>query len=303
MNAEEEKEERLIQWLEGNLSGEELSIFETNSEFKDYKKIIDATDDITYPKMEEDSAFEEIKRKLSSKNKAAKIIQLRRFIIAIASLFILTLAIITLLPKSINVASGVGEFVETTLPDGSKVNLNGNSKIEYQKNFISDRIIHLEGEAFFDVQKGETFAVKTDKGVITVLGTSFNIFSREDILIVSCKTGKVKVEANNQSFILQPSEGIRIKNESSEGKEYYDTTKIGSWTKGEFYFSRSTLAEVVLSLSSLYDIKINLPSQYQNKRFTGSIVHDDFNKALKMVFSPMGIQYSVDDNGNIVFSD
>ena len=72
---------------------------------------------------------------------------------------------------------------------------------------------------------------------------------------------------------------------------------------GETYFSGASMKEVILSLSSIYDTKIELPAKFQSKRYTGSFVNNDFKKALKMVFSPMGIPYSVDDQGKVVIRE
>ncbi len=64
------------------------------------------------------------------------------------------------------------------LKDGSKVILNANSKISYLKPFDEDqRVVALEGEAFFEVAKDKDRPFKVVSGVITTtaLGTSFNI--------------------------------------------------------------------------------------------------------------------------------
>lgn len=305
MNAEQENNKQLILWLEGSLSGEELSAFEASAEFKDYNKIMNAASDISYPSMNEDEVFSAIQNRITktkSKEKSSKIIPLRRLIVGIAAVAILAFAVVSLLPNSIDVSSEVGQFVSHSLPDGSEINLNGKSKITYKPDFDNNRTLHLEGEAFFNVKKGKSFVVKTDDGTVSVLGTSFNIFSRNDFFIVSCKTGKVKVESNNLSVILQQGERIRIKNKVTTGKETFESSKMGTWINGESYFSNSELEQVILSLSSVYDTKIMLPSKYKNERFTGSFVHGDFKKALKMVFSPMGISYSLDDQGKVLIT-
>ena len=307
MKTEEEKDEQLIKWLEGELSGSELSAFESSAEFDDYNRIINTTDQISYPKMDEEKAFSNIQSKISSNSRTAKpetkVIPLKRWILAIASIAVLAFAVISILPNSVNVTSDVGQFVAHTLPDGSEVNLNGNSQINYKNNFEDKRILQLQGEAFFDVQKGESFEVETDIGTVSVLGTSFNVFSREGIFVVACKTGKVKVEAESNSYVLEKGENIRIEKGSTEGKGIIEDSKIGNWVNGETYFSKASLREVVLSLSSVYNSDILLPSSLQNEKYTGSFVHNDFQKALKMVFSPMGISYSIDDQGNVLFSE
>ena len=305
MKAEQENNEQLIQWLEGNLSGKELSAFEASAEFEDYNKILAAADNISYPSMNEEEVFSAIQNritKIKSEEKPVKIIPLRRWVISIAAIAILALAVISLIPTSVNITSDVGQFVSHSLPDGSEIKLNGKSKVSYKPNFDKNRTLQLEGEAFFSVKKGESFVVETEEGSVSVLGTSFNVFSRNDFFIVSCKTGKVKVESYGHSVILQKGERIRIENKVSSGKEIFESSKIGSWINGETYFSNSELEQVVLSLTSVYDTEIKLPLKYKDKRFTGSFVHSDFNKALKMVFSPMGITYSMDDQGKVLIT-
>ena len=305
MKSEEEKDEQLIRWLEGELSGQELSAFEESGEFDDYKKIIDEADGLSFPTMDEDVVFSNIKKKIAQGNskgkKNGKVIPLRRWSIAIASVAILALAVWSVLPGSINVSAGIGQFVSHTLPDGSEIKLNGNSVVDYKEGFEKNRNLYLEGEAFFEVKKGKTFAVETDMGVVKVLGTSFNVFARNDIFVVSCKTGKVEVSTKNQSYILQKGDRVKVENNKAHGKDTIDINKIGSWVDGESYFSESTLEEVVLSLSSIYESEIELPEVYKLKRFTGSFVHNDYKKALKMVFSPMEISYQVDEKGKVVF--
>lgn len=305
MNTEQGKNEALIRWLEGDLSGQELSEFEASEEFQDYKKIIDVSDDILAPKMDENIVFASIQNNIS-KNKTSprstKVVFFNKWVLAIASVAILTFGVMSIFANSINVSANVGQFVSHTLPDGSEVNLNGKSQINYNRNFKKERTLLLEGEAFFNVKEGKSFSIETSDGKVTVLGTSFNVFSRSDIFTVACKTGKVKVESNNQLVILQPGERIRFENKVSSGKEHIEVEKIGSWVNGEFYFINSKLEEVVLSLSSNYNTKINLPKDYQNKRFTGSFVSGDLNKALKMVFSPMGISYSMNAKGEVLIT-
>jgi transmembrane sensor len=305
MNTEQENNKQLIQWLEGNLKGEELSAFEASAEFEDYSKIMNTASDISYPTMNENEVFSIIQNKITknkSEEKRSKVIPLRRWIAGIAAVAILAFAAVSLLSGSVNISSDVGQFVSHSLPDGSEINLNGQSKVSYKSNFDKERTLHLEGEAFFNVKQGKSFVVETDEGTVSVLGTSFNIFSRNDFFIISCKTGKVKVESNKLSVILQQGERIRFENKVSSGKETFETSKMGTWINGETYFSDSELEQVILSLTSVYDAKINLPSKYKSKRFTGSFVHSDFKKALKMVFSPMGISYSLDDKGKVLIT-
>lgn len=308
MKTEEEKDKQLIRWLEGELSGEELAAFEASEEFEDYQQIIDGTNALSYPTMNESEVFEKIQNKISNplrkkSSPSPKVITLRRWFLAAAAIAVLALAVTTLLPSKINVSSDVGQYVTHTLPDGSEIDLNGKSRIAYNDNFQKERILSLNGEAFFKVKKGESFIVQTEEGTVEVLGTSFNVFVRDNFFIVSCKTGKVQVKAHDKSYILEKGDRVSIEDGQSTGKEAADIEEIGSWVDGVSYFSDARLEEVILSLTSIYDVDITLPEEHRTRRFRGSFVHNDIKKALKMVFSPMEIPYSLDDQGRVTFND
>ena len=63
------------------------------------------------------------------------------------------------------------------LPDGSKVTLNRHSQLSYPETFNKERIVKLNGEAYFEVSKNpkKPFRVKANGVTIRVLGTHFNV--------------------------------------------------------------------------------------------------------------------------------
>jgi len=182
------------------------------------------------------------------------------------------------------------------LPDGSQVVLNSDSRLTYDDDFIQERRLNLDGEAFFEVEKGESFTVSTHEGEVTVLGTSFNVLAREGLLVVSCRTGKVSVSSESQSKTITQGERIRFRNGIPQRIEQINPLKIDSWTSGESYFEKVPLREVIAALSHKYDRSIDLPNVHQDRLYTGSFMHSDIEKALKTVLDPMGIKYTLDEN-------
>jgi transmembrane sensor len=89
------------------------------------------------------------------------------------------------------------------LPDGSKVWLNSESRIEYNRNFNDTiREVTLEGEAFFDVVKDKTrpFIVHTSDIDIRVLGTAFNVksYPKEPSIETTLIRGLIEVTNKNE---------------------------------------------------------------------------------------------------------
>ena len=79
--------------------------------------------------------------------------------------------------------TGKGERATLVLPDGTKVSLNSESSFTYPASFgKTDRNVHLQGEAYFEVAHDEElpFIVQAKQTYVKVLGTTFNIHTLPD---------------------------------------------------------------------------------------------------------------------------
>jgi ferric-dicitrate binding protein FerR (iron transport regulator) len=159
----------------------------------------------------------------------------------------------------------------------------------------------LEGEAFFDVVKGASFKVLTKQGAVEVLGTEFNVISRDDYFEVQCLEGKVRVESltANKEAILLPGKAIRILKKTSEEWDFILTDEP-NWLLGESTFMNTPIAQVLLALENQYKINFDVSNIDLDKRFTGGFTHKNLNLALKTVFVPMEIAYSTNDKNQII---
>lgn len=174
------------------------------------------------------------------------------------------------------------------LSDGSKVTLNSLSKISYPKYFTdSSRVIHLEGEAFFEVSKDQKrpFTVVANGVETTALGTSFNINSRSEVQKVFLTTGKVLVSSkNSDQHILKPGEGVEVNPENGKSKKFeFDTEKILGWKNGIIYFEDSSMKEIITVLELWYDVKIELEKPLKGKRYTGKFDNESLRNVLESI--------------------
>ena len=85
------------------------------------------------------------------------------------------------------------------LPDSSTVWLNAGSKIKYPNNFNrSDRIVQLEGEAYFDVVSNprRPFVVCTKYLRVRAFGTAFNVkaYPEDEVVSATLVEGNLLVE-------------------------------------------------------------------------------------------------------------
>ena len=184
----------------------------------------------------------------------------------------------------------VGEIKEHVLPDGSTVNLNAMSTIHYnQKEFLNDRILQLEGEAFFEVRKGSSFKVITPQGSVQVLGTSFNVNTRYG-LKVDCFTGKVSVNYKaQQEVILTKGKGVHF---DSATVNQYDFTGESSiqWKKGIFEFVETPMSNVFEELERQYGVTIRASDAIKHKIYNGFFTKNDLDSAIHSICWPMNLK-------------
>lgn len=99
-----------------------------------------------------------------------------------------------------------------TLPDGSNVTLEPGSTLAYSGDFVSDRRVDLDGQAFFDVTHDPVhpFSVHHDGFHVAALGTEFHVKAHNhlpeaEIVLVS---GSVRVEMGDHRLELLPEQKL-----------------------------------------------------------------------------------------------
>jgi len=181
------------------------------------------------------------------------------------------------------------------LPDGSEVQLNADSKLEYDKaSWNENRLVALEGEAFFEVVKGSSFKVKTSNGSVQVLGTSFNVYNRDQNFKVHCETGKVSVKSSDKETIITPGQSVEvIKKKHLYNKNVSATENRSKWRNGVYSFEASKLSDVIEELERQLDIKITIDKSLTTQKYTGSFNNSSVETALTEVFYPLGLTYDI----------
>ncbi|MBL4655699.1 MAG: FecR domain-containing protein, partial [Bacteroidia bacterium] len=106
---------------------------------------------------------------------------------------------------------------EGVLPDGSKIALNSNSMLEYEKDYGKEtRKVTLEGEAYFEVEPDRAKPSIIDAGpvLIEVLGTSFYVNAIEtskdiEVIVESGEVSICKKSNTTEKLILEAgSKGV-----------------------------------------------------------------------------------------------
>jgi transmembrane sensor len=148
------------------------------------------------------------------------------------------------------------------LVDNSKISVNSESKLTYF-NTTNDSVrkVFLEGEAYFEVAKtGKPFIVETPNAIIRVLGTKFNIRSRDGETVVYVTEGKVSVRPlrkRSRRIILTKGFKTEIKQTNIPVKMLFKHEKM-AWLERKIVFDQVKISDICDELERLYDVKIDI---------------------------------------------
>ncbi len=289
-----EKKDLLDKWLNDGLTPEEFEFFRMIPEFSSYLKIDTFVKDIDLPAHDIEAGLRDLKtRKAIPETKNQKVISLNR-VLRIAAILILLLASYFFISNyTIDESTNLAHTEIVSLPDNSEVTVNENSQLRYKRfNWGNNRLISLEGEAFFKVEKGSTFIVETEQGTITVLGTKFNVISRGKEFVVSCYEGLVRVTQGDISIDLPAGRAIDLSDRELQLSDIY-TIEPG-WIYNESRFDDKPILNVLSVLKSEYNVDLTTENIDVNLRFTGGFPNNDLEAALQAITVPLKLNFSID---------
>ncbi|MFV8271404.1 FecR family protein [Flavobacterium sp. GT2N3] len=288
-------EKEILKWFNNELTSQEIEDLKQSEDFDTLEKITHYASQLETPKLDAHAALEAFKARNHSKKKTkVRTLNVTAFYKVAAILIVmLTSAYFLFFNNITSFETQIAQTKSVTLPDNSEVILNSASKLSFnEKKWAATRALTLEGEAFFKVQKGQTFSVNTAAGVVTVLGTQFNVKERKNYFEVNCYEGLVSVTYNNETIKLPPGKTFRVINGIIENIEDFNVANP-SWMQQESSFNKIPLDQVIAELERQYDIKINVQDVDTAKLFTGSFTHTDKEIALQAVTIPLQLSYKI----------
>jgi len=199
-----------------------------------------------------------------------------------------------------------GEKKKITLPDGTLVYLNADSKIELGDHFNQkDRNVKLTGEAYFDVKHNaaKPFFVRTKDFKISVLGTAFNVksYANEDESEATLVRGTIKLEDNtglNKNIVIlkagqkityhilkaktdpgiSTTDGadrlpkIEVNNLTVVDKEVVES----AWTNNNLIFANDNFEDIKVRLERWFNVTIEFKDQeLAGYTYTGHFENED----------------------------
>jgi ferric-dicitrate binding protein FerR (iron transport regulator) len=207
-------------------------------------------------------------------------------------------------PEIAEIRTGYGEVKNILLPDSSLVTLNANSLLRMPKQWSDkdSRQVWLDGEAYFQVKKKpstvQKFVVHTSQVDVEVLGTKFNVNTRRQHSIVSLEEGKVQLLMHGnvasviekKPMILRPGEVVVV-DESRKAtlNEDKDVVVRSGWTRNEFHFDHTTLADVARLIEDTYGYTMEVEdSSMLDKAISGDLRVSNLQDMVKVASFSFG---------------
>ena len=298
------QENYLAKWLNDELTEAELAEFKKSEAFETYQKIKDSASNLEAPEFDMDKVWNSLEPlKTTEDTKVFILSPFKKFLrVAAVIAVLLTGSFFYLSTLSESFTTDYAENKSISLPDTSEVILNAESELTFSKNkWESNRNVNLKGEAFFKVAKGQKFTVATDQGLVTVLGTQFNVETRQDYFEFTCFEGLVSVTMNGKETQLPAGNSLLMLNGKSTMLKAAINGKP-TWLSNESSFKSIPLNYVLDELQRQYNIKITTENIDTSQLFSGSFSNENLELALKSISVPLQIKFNLDGN-KVLFYD
>lgn len=280
---------------------------ENQKQLEYFKKVLSANRNF---KLVTSVNVEQALKRVKSHNKEVKTFSFKIFI-RVAAVVLITFGIGFLAKQHhfkhqyVTVETHAKQVLSKTLPDGSFITLNENSKISYHKKFgHKTRKIEMQGEAYFEVAKNKQvpFIIDANKAKVTVLGTSFNVSNRNPKKVnVMVKEGKVKFESNllfnkNSCLLTGGEEAYFDLNTKKVIKSQSDNENTIGWKTNTLKFKNVNLLDAVKTIEHSYHVSINVDEALHSKKLTASYTNQPIDSIARILELTLDVDISKSTN-------
>ena len=156
----------------------------------------------------------------------------------------------------------LGEKANLVLQDGTSVQINSGSTIEYPKHFgLFDRKVTFSGEAYFSVAKepSRPFVISVGGVEIKVTGTKFNVkaYPDEPTVSVALEEGKVSlIDKDKHIYPLQPRQSVLYNKVSGRCviSQIDEMETFTAWRSSSLNFNRVPLGEILKVIERQHNV-------------------------------------------------
>lgn len=189
-----------------------------------------------------------------------------------------------------------------TLPDSSSVTLAPGATLRLQRH-KDNRLVQMTGKVYFNVRHDDRapFRVDAGSGFVKVLGTRFQVDSRDPIS-VSVVSGKVlfsAIRSGEEALILTKGQSAVLDPAASKPVEITPKhPNPAAWATGEFIYDNTPLSEVLSELSEYYDVTLVAfdagHSSGESRSLSGEFSTSSLPEILNLINSALGTDIQIE---------
>lgn len=205
-----------------------------------------------------------------------------------------------------------GGQYQVILPDGTNIWLNAATTVSFPARFTGkERNVNLTGEAYFEVAKNKKmpFRVSSDKQIIEVLGTHFNInnYADENGVKTTLLEGSVRItqkkrgnrSVSSSHIVLKPGEQSNVESDLKVKK--VDLQEVMAWKNNRFTFNSQPLEAIMRQVSRWYNVDVEYKGNISAKVFTGTVSrYANVSQVLKMLELTNLVHFKIEERRIIV---
>lgn len=199
-----------------------------------------------------------------------------------------------------------GEVREIALADGSRVTLDGGSKLSVRLGWRERRVEMGLAQASFDVAKDASrpFVIGVGDQRVRVVGTEFNIRHDVGSVRVTVRRGVVEVAQRDKAgaapIRLTVGQELRHRHGSATSAvRRVEPAAAFAWSQGQIIAENETLGDIVADLNRRFPVPIRLGPGLATKRFSGVLALDDQDAVVRLLARHAGAE-THRANGEIV---
>ena len=196
------------------------------------------------------------------------------------------------------VETAAGERRTVELADGSRVELNGNSRVLLDRG--DARVATLErGEALFTVvhNDADPFEVRSGDVLLRDMGTVFNVLRDGETLDVAVAEGVVEYNPGRSAVTLRPGMALRRNADAPPQVVQRPPEAITGWRDGRLIYASTTIGAVAADLSRNIGVPVRAEPDVARRPFTGVIRVDDGAETIQRAAQLMGVNARPSNGG------
>ena len=193
--------------------------------------------------------------------------------VAAALVAVVSLSSFNLLGDANRIETAAGEHRTVTLPDGSKIEINGASVVTLDDD--RPRFARLEqGEAMFQVvhRDEDPFVVEAGSAEIVDLGTAFNVVRRNAQTSVAVSEGVVAYNPRRENVRVSAGQGLDAADGAAPKVKNIEATNVGGWRTGLLVYNGTPLADVADDLRRTAGMEVRVAAEARDVSFRGALV-------------------------------